>query len=134
MSLLLHLSLPVHPFPLPLNLYFLLHQKQIDALTDERDALQIELSEAAANLTAAGRKFQTLKQRYTTLAEEYTQLQNDHAREIKMVFLPFHLIFPASAFRLSRLNCMEMSEKADTEPPREPSHSPSLVSILIPFV
>lgn len=53
----------------------------MDALTDERDDLQIKLAEATANATAATRRFTALKTRYQSLSDEFTQLQNDLERE-----------------------------------------------------
>src|SRR5689334_5272471 len=69
----------------PISTNFGRLQKQIDALSDQRDSLQIELAESVANVTAAQRKFGTLKTRYQTLSEEFTQLQQDHQRDQKQV-------------------------------------------------
>jgi D-ribose pyranose/furanose isomerase RbsD len=57
------------------------HKKKFDELTDLKEALQIEVSNAAADLAKAGRRYENLKKQALNMQEEFNATKEEFERE-----------------------------------------------------
>jgi len=60
------------------------HKKKMDELIDQKEALQIEISDAAGALAAANRRFENIKKKYMNLSEEFNSTKQDLEQEKKI--------------------------------------------------